>query len=152
AVNSAYLPKLLGTYERELVPIIEQACRCRPSLIIDIGAAEGYYAVGLARRNPQAMVVAFERDPVARVALERTCLLNGVQGRIEICGKCGTEELGAILNRAANEHSSKVFVMCDIEGDEKLLLHPLAISGLRRVNLLVETHEFVHAGITEELR
>src|ERR1700722_2566319 len=59
SVGSAYIPKLLGIYERELSSFIEAACLKRPDLIVDVGAAEGYYAVGLAVRNPTAKVIAF---------------------------------------------------------------------------------------------
>src|SRR5437660_11467263 len=66
AIGSAYLPKLLGTYECELAAIIEEVCARGPRLIIDLGAAEGYYAVGLALRNPQARVVGFEQLETGR--------------------------------------------------------------------------------------
>ena len=153
AIGSAYLPKLLGSYERELSPIIEEVCQSRPGLIIDLGAAEGYYAVGLARRNPQARVVAFEQDQEGRSALEQTCLLNGVRARMEIRGRCRPGDLETVLRcRAGSEAANlKVFVLCDVEGDEQLLLDPIAVPSLRRAALLVETHEFVHPGITEEL-
>jgi hypothetical protein len=38
--GSAYLPKLPGTYERELIGCVEQACALQFALIVDIGAAE----------------------------------------------------------------------------------------------------------------
>ena len=44
------VPKLLGIYERELHGAIEAAIRAQPGLIVNVGAADGYYAVGLARR------------------------------------------------------------------------------------------------------
>ena len=62
SIGGAYLPKLLGIYERELTQVMEAACARQPRLIVDIGAAEGYYAVGLALRNPQATVIAFEAE------------------------------------------------------------------------------------------
>src|SRR6516164_6432959 len=40
-------PKWLGTYEQELLPVIQQIIQTPYSTIIDIGSAEGYYAVGL---------------------------------------------------------------------------------------------------------
>ena len=64
-----HIPKLLGVYERELNPYIEQACALNFPLIVDVGAAEGYYAVGMALRNPSARVIAFEMDARAREAL-----------------------------------------------------------------------------------
>ena len=75
--GSAYIPKLLGIYERELAPYIERAVAWQPRLVVELGAAEGYYAVGMARRLPRAHVVAFEmvaenRDWVREMAgLER---------------------------------------------------------------------------------
>jgi hypothetical protein len=53
------IPKLLGIYERELSNCMERVCALNFSLIIDVGAAEGYYAVGLAARNPASKIVAF---------------------------------------------------------------------------------------------
>ena len=52
AYCSAVLPKLLGTYECELIPAIDRLARSDADRIVDIGAAEGYYAVGLALKVP----------------------------------------------------------------------------------------------------
>ena len=38
---SAYLPKLLGTYEQELHWCVENICSMKPGLILNVGAAEG---------------------------------------------------------------------------------------------------------------
>src|SRR4051812_19305855 len=46
--GSQLVPKLLGSYENELHDLVEQIVAQRPKIVIDIGAAEGYYAVGLA--------------------------------------------------------------------------------------------------------
>ena len=54
AYCSEVLPKLVGTYECELIPGIEAICQAGCDRIVDIGAAEGYYAVGMALRNPGA--------------------------------------------------------------------------------------------------
>ena len=67
------LPKLLGTYERELSPAIERLISDRPTLVVNVGAAEGYYAVGLALRAPQAQVIAFEME-------------RPLHGAIPVCG------------------------------------------------------------------
>src|SRR5919198_4691601 len=55
-------PKLLGVYESELHAAIEDAIRADPAVIVNVGAADGYYAVGLARRCRQARVIAYEAD------------------------------------------------------------------------------------------
>ncbi len=105
SIGSAYLPKLLGTYERELGMVIEEICSCRPGLIVDVGAAEGYYAVGLALRNPRARVVAFESQPVGRTALCKMAALNGVAAQVEIHGRCDSFQLETVLKLREPEAS-----------------------------------------------
>src|SRR5262245_45426434 len=45
-------PKWLGSYEAELHPAIEEIISRPYETIIDVGCAEGYYAVGLAATIP----------------------------------------------------------------------------------------------------
>ena len=67
---SALMHKLIGVYELEIQPQVERACHAAIDGIIDIGAAEGYYAAGFALRCPSTPVVAFELDENAREACE----------------------------------------------------------------------------------
>lgn len=48
ALGSALIPKLLGCYEAELQGVLAQILATPYQDILDIGSAEGYYAVGLA--------------------------------------------------------------------------------------------------------
>src|SRR3954471_21407829 len=38
--------KLLGSYEREIHPVVEKICTAEYTDIVNVGCAEGYYAVG----------------------------------------------------------------------------------------------------------
>ena len=154
SAGSAYLPKLLGTYERELAQVIERACTRQPRLIVDVGAAEGYYAVGLALRCPHTRVVAFEREAAARAALLSMARLNCVQDRVEILGECIPSELERVLRAAhdVQDANPRCLVVCDVEGEEDLLLDVATVPSLRKAIILVETHEFAQRGITERLR
>ena len=156
AINSAYLPKLLGSYERELTAVVEEVCALSPDLIVDVGAAEGYYAVGFARRNPEARVIAFEATRPGRAALERTAGMNGVLARVRVRGRCQIAELqnalGAGVGGLRSLRGCRAFVICDVEGDERILLDPTVVHGLRASWVLAETHEFVQPGVTDELR
>ena len=78
AHGSMLLPKLVGSYEAELVAVIGAVVAAHPPVVVDLGAAEGYYAVGLARALPNAEVHAFELDEQARRACQRLADLNGV--------------------------------------------------------------------------
>lgn len=145
AIGSAYLPKLLGTYERELASQVELACSRRPRLIVNIGAGEGYYAVGLAMRNPQATVIAFEADAPGRSALAAMKRLNAVSN-VEVRARCDPAELKTALAGTA-----AAFVVCDVEGDEANLLDPQIVPALCQATILAEMHDFVRPGISETL-
>jgi hypothetical protein len=146
SVGSAYVPKLLGMYERELNEFVERACTLQLPLIVDVGAAEGYYAIGLGLRNPQASVIAFEMEKKGRDALAEMARLNSVQERVEIRGRCEVEDL-----RAALADIDRALVVCDCEGYEEVLLQPGLIPELARAYVLAEMHEFVSAGITDRI-
>jgi len=148
SVGSAYIPKLLGIYERELNAVIERACSLGFHLILDIGAAEGYYAVGMAIRNPQAQVVGFEMELNGQTALSQMAVLNGAASRVAIRGKCEPADLTALLRNARDD---RTLVICDVEGYEDNLLNPALVPALRHVWTLVELHEFVRPGITQLL-
>ncbi len=96
--------------------MIDEVIAQQPHLVVDIGAAEGYYAVGLARRLPRCRIVAFDIDPIARKMCRRLAKLNGVRDRVEVRGECDTTYLWTLP-----PHS---FVLSDCEGAEKTLLDP----------------------------
>jgi hypothetical protein len=136
AYCSEFLPKLVGTYEREIAPAVEAICAAGCDRIIDIGAAEGYYAVGMAMRNPDAVVIAFEMNPSARYYLRQLAERNHVSDRLQIQGTCNLTSLAVSLEGA--RHSA---LICDCEGAEDLLLDPARIEPLRHSYILVETHD-----------
>jgi hypothetical protein len=146
AAGSAILPKLIGTYEHELHEALEEILRARYAAVVDIGSAEGYYAVGLALRLPGAPVVhAFDADPDAQRLCRELAALNGVSERVVVGGICD----GRTLARLTCERS---LVVCDCEGCELELIDPQRVPSLRTADLLVELHEDAAHGITETLR
>jgi predicted O-methyltransferase YrrM len=145
--GSAYLPKLLGTYERELHWCVENICSMKPGLILNVGAAEGYYAIGLARRNPQARVIGFEMEIHGQQALREMTELNDVADRVEVRGQCEPADLAAALGE-----QPRPVVVCDVEGYEAKLLDPAAVPGLQRAAILVELHDFLVPGVTDQLQ
>jgi hypothetical protein len=52
---SAFVPRLLGFYEQDLHQQVEAAIERGYGAVATIGCAEGYYAVGLARRMPASL-------------------------------------------------------------------------------------------------
>src|SRR2546421_3493323 len=78
---AGHLPKVLGAFENELNGAIEQLCALGPDVILNIGSAEGFYAVGLARRLPQTKVIAYDIAKLPRYRLAKLARLNNLAGR-----------------------------------------------------------------------
>lgn len=150
AVCSASVPKLLGTYERELQPEIEKLASARWSAVIDIGAAEGYYAVGFARRLRDVPVLAYEMDPYGRALLTANAEENGVVESIELRGECTASAFAAVLNAAPGP----VLVIMDVEGAEAELIEAASSADLAKATLVIEVHDFKSDGplISSRLR
>jgi hypothetical protein len=137
---------LLGTFERELHPVMEMALGVPFDRVVNVGAREGYYAIGLALRLPGAKVVAFEAEPEGQRFISTLADLNGVGNRIEVLGWCGPGELEASL-----AGTGRCLVVCDVEGYEDVLMDPVSVPSLRRSWLLIEEHEQAAAGIGKAL-
>jgi hypothetical protein len=138
---------LLGTQELELRPVIREVIARRYQTVVNVGAADGYYTIGLASRLQDASVVAFEALPEHHPRLRRTAEANGVADRVRLQGFCRHCDLERELRRAR----APALVIADIEGGEVELLDPARIDGLRRADILVETHDALAPGATEIL-
>jgi len=147
SVGSEYLPKLLGTYERELHGIVEEICARHYQTVVNVGAAEGFYAVGLARRLPEARIVAFEMAPEGRKLLVEMAEQNCVGERIVSKGLCAISDLAEVVC----DSPPRCLVIVDAEGAEEELVAPEAVAGLRRCDVLVEVHDFVVPDVGEHI-
>ncbi len=147
AQGSSHSPKILGTYEKELHPIIELIKTKQFTSIIDVGAAEGYYAVGFGSHFKQTGtdIIAYEMEEKGRTLLRKLAKLNHVDN-IQIFGEC----LPADLNQHLDSHKN-CLVICDVEGFEIELLDPQQVPHLATASLLVEVHDQVRPGATEQL-
>jgi len=76
--------------------------------------------------------------------------INGVAERVVVRGMCGVAELSDDLARATQAGPALVFM--DVEGGEKDILDPVSVPQLAACDVLVELHDFVHAGVTETIR
>ena len=136
--------RLLGCYEHSLAPVIEEIIARAYPLVIDIGSAEGYYAVGLARRMPQTRVLARDASDKAMALCRALAAANGVADRVEIGGLFHHADFAICA-------AQPTLILCDIEAAELDLLDPAAAPGLLHADILVECHDSLRPGITEAL-
>ena len=144
-LNRLGAPRLLGCYEQELHRIF---ANLDPSYeaFMDIGAAEGYYAVGMARKSRAGKVFAYETDPREVSSCREMAQLNGVSGRLEFRSWCDENE---IVNLCTNR---RCFVLSDCEGYELDLFSTRAVGALRRSDLVIELHDLPKVSMREVLK
>ena len=139
ASEGALMPRLLGTYESELHPHLLAIAAEGLDCVIDVGCAEGYYAVGLARLMPQVTVYAFDIDPRAQAACADLAARNGVSERVIVGGEFRPDGFQAFAGRRA-------LVMVDAEGAEVEILQPALSPALAQMRIVVETHDLIRPG------
>jgi precorrin-6B methylase 2 len=137
ATEGALVPRLLGTYESELHPHLAAFAATELDAVIDVGCAEGYYAVGLARAMPAVTVYAHDVDEKARAACVSLAAKNGVADRVVVGGAFQPQDFEGFAGR-------RVLVMVDTEGAEVDILQP--VPALARMYIIVETHDLYRRG------
>lgn len=141
-------PKILGTYERELWVALRPVLEGRTGHVVNVGAAEGYFACGFPFLQPSVRVTAFEASPESRELLRTLAERTGVLERLEILGRCDAARLESAIRARPGRPT---LVLMDIEGAERHVLDPSLAPALGGVTIVVETHEFAEPGVTELL-
>jgi hypothetical protein len=134
--------KMLGLYELELTGVFEEWIVAGFDRVLDVGSAEGYFAVGLALASPRTTVYAFDINPVARARCAQLAELNGVADRVHVRGRCDPDAIEELV-------TSPTGLLVDCEGCETSVLDPAAAPALAQCDVLVELHDFIDAAISE---
>lgn len=141
STGSLLYPKLLGSYEREVQHLFS---RDNYSAIVDIGCAEGYYAVGLGLRNPKAKIYAFDTNPDALDLCAAMAALNGVS--VSTARFCNAETL---LGLDLGPHA---LIVSDCEGYEVDLFNENVLALLWPHDLFIELHDPVDLTISFRIK
>jgi predicted O-methyltransferase YrrM len=142
--EGCHIAKLIGCFEQPLQPFIEEAISSSYTNILNIGCAEGYYAVGMARRMTNTQILAFDLNLKAQEVCSDLAKKNGVTERVTIGNLFKPEDF-------ERYQGTRALVLCDIEGAEKELLNPEIAPALKAMDLIVESHECLVPGITQNL-
>jgi hypothetical protein len=141
-VCGAITPKWLGTYECELHPVLDEViCDHNYDTVIDVGAAEGYYAIGLGRHLPKCVVFTFDLDFRGRFQQRRLASLNNANNII-VGFRCDHAQLERRIGK-------RCLVICDVEGFEVQLPDPAKVPALSRADVLVEVNPAQNMGTIE---
>ena len=138
-------PKLVGSYEDELHGVINEILATAYHAVVNIGCAEGYYAVGVAMKLKAAAIYCFEANPEMLERCRQNARVNQVEARMRFAGRGGAADLARL------DLSKQSLIICDVDGYEAELLQPSRIPGLRNCDLLIEVHDCLAPGTTAAL-
>lgn len=130
----APVAKLVGCYEQEIADIFAEALADGVEVFVDVGAADGYYAVGMAAKNAHLTTYAYDLSRSARHLCTTVAELNGVADRVRLARRCDAGELAGLPLEGA-------LLLCDIEGGEADFFDPRTVELLRRTRVVVEAHD-----------
>ncbi len=145
AYGSSFYPKVLGTYEKELHIFINSIKSKNYKTIIDIGCAEGYYAVGLKRMFQDASVYAIDTNNKARGFCKEMAEINDCLNNFEVMASIDIEGLANIVN-------NETLLICDCEGFEADIFNQKSLYLFHECDLIIETHDFISPSISTNLQ
>jgi hypothetical protein len=147
SIGSKILPKLVGSYEEPIhkwiYEILKKKCY---STIINIGCAEGYYAVGFSKAISKPKILAFDINKEALLNANKLAQLNDVSSVITFGEKFDASVCAQILGC---DPASRILIFADIEGAELDLLNTKQIPDILNCDILVELHDCFYPGLTE---
>ena len=129
-----FFPVILGIYETHLHKHIINFKKNKYDNIINIGSAEGYYAVGMALLFPGTNIVAIDKDREALNFLNKMAKLNNVEKNIK------TYQDDAKIFLKSITPDSRNLIICDCEGCEFNIFSPENINLLNKSDLIIEMH------------
>jgi len=137
--------KLLGIYECELYDSVEEVINNQHDLIMNIGCAEGFYGVGFGMRTTAQIVMI---DPfVAALNIARENARANKVNKILFSSESHPEVFRHYLQKYKNP-----FIFMDCEGHEHSFLNLETIPELSYTSVIVECHDNVWPGMTEEIK
>lgn len=139
--------KILGFYEAEVLAVLSSIDKTRYRHFVDLGAADGYYAIGTVYAGLFEDAYAFEMSHQGQAVIRANAQLNGISERVHVYGIADSN-----FDQQIPEVSlAQTVVLIDIEGGEFDLLDELLLQRLKQSLLVIELHEFMVDNGTEKL-
>ncbi|WP_209598131.1 hypothetical protein [Ruegeria sp. HKCCSP351] len=127
--------KIFGLYEQQNLKVLSNSDK---PVLVDIGAADGFWGVGLVAAGQFEKSVCFEVSAKGRDVIRETAEHNGVGDRVAVFGDALTDTVENIASVAPDP--ADIFFLIDIEGVEFSLLTEDFLTHFRRSEFLIELH------------
>ena len=134
-------PKIIGLYEFEVQnKLLDLVNNFKIENFVNIGAAEGYHAIGIAKKTNVQNFVLYEIDKKGQEILKDNILNNELKKNIEIENEAN---LNSIYELNKKFDFSKTLFLVDIEGSELNLFNDEILGLLKNSFLIIENHKFL---------
>jgi len=127
--------KIYGLYESEVLNVIKNKTF---SSLINLGAADGYYPIGMLKQNMIKHAYCFEEHPLGRKYINENARLNDISSGISIYGRADSQFHNQLPKGVAGENN---LVLCDIEGGEFDLFNDEVVAAFSNSIFIVEIHD-----------
>ena len=127
---------IFGIYEKEVSEFLKKIPNSFKDNLINIGASDGYYPVGLIFNKSYKKAYCFEINKLSRKAIEYNSLINKVETSIKIFGKADESFYENLPKSIINKST----LLVDIEGAEFDILTKKVFKKFSNSIFLIELH------------
>lgn len=129
--------KVLGFYENIVMENI--LSRAPFHNIINLGSADGYFAIGMLIKKLANRAICFEITESGRKSIEKNALLNHCSEKLNIFGKADSEFHKKIKDSGLDLTNS--LIICDIEGGEFEYIQVDMFTQFKNTTWVIELHD-----------
>ena len=124
--------KIYGIYENKIQQKLKDISK---PILIDIGAADGFFAIGCLKSKICEFCYAFEETKKSRENLHLTAKINNVKNKLSIMGEVTKDNFFSLLPSKID--FSKTTILCDIEGGEFDFFTEEILKKIRNSNIII---------------
>ena len=129
------ITQMLGIYEEHVLRRLISFSKLGAKRFIDVGAADGYFAVGLAYSKIYAEIHAFEIAQKGRERIRENAKMNSCEGSVHIFGEASFATMEELVGRGP-----KSAILIDIEGAEYEFLDDKMLNLFSHSFVICELH------------
>jgi 16S rRNA G966 N2-methylase RsmD len=133
-----YCPKIIGVYENEVQnELLKTNCK----YIVNLGAGEGYHAIGQILSGTKEQAICFELSKTSRKFLNTNSKINNIENKIKIFEKANNNYLDYLQEKISDIDFKECVFLIDIEGEEFNIINNKNLETLKESKLIIEFHE-----------
>jgi len=130
---------ILGVYEKEVLDFLTSDLFKNKKSFIDVGAADGYYAIGLIKNNYFDHCYCFEMSQEGQNIIKRSADENNLSDRVSIYGTATSE----FYKEIPKDNFDDSVILIDIEGAEFEILESKCLSAISNATVIIEIHNWI---------